>query len=238
MKTLEHFILPFIILLALIFFFSPVTLPENIQLAEVLDSEDNNEVIVIFNSGGWGNTPLEETEDLAPIVRGIESTLNEWGYKSIVVPYNRTKDGFFGKITGIRELLNSFKNSSKDLANKVELIAKSFPNKKIVITGLSNGASFVSETYEKISEEIEDSVYAVAVGTPFWTKTQESDNILQLSNNGKDTLVEGKIGSLLLALVKAPFIGAFRASGHEYSWSSPDVNSQIVAFLEDKFVRQ
>ena len=235
MKTLKRLIFPFIALVVLIFLFVPATLPENLQLAEILDSEDDDEVIIIFNSGGWGNTPLEEAEDLAPIIEGIEATLNEWGYKSVVVPYNRTKDGFFGKITGLRELFNSFKNSSKDLADRVELIAKSFPGKKIVIAGLSNGASFVNETYGEVSEEVRSSVYAIAAGTPFWASPQESGDILQLSNNGKDTLVEGEIGSLLLALIKAPFVGAFRATGHEYSWSSPEINSQIVTFLEDRF---
>ncbi len=53
------------------------------------------DVIIIFNSGGWGNTPLEKAEDFATIIRGIQETLNQWGYNSIVVSYmNFLKEKF------------------------------------------------------------------------------------------------------------------------------------------------
>lgn len=232
MKRVKRYILVLLVFGGLAFLFVPVTLPENLQLTEFLNSDDDSEVVIIFNSGGWGNTPLEEAKDLAPIIEGIESTLSGWGYRSVVIPYNRTKDGILGKITGLRELFDSFRDSSKDLAGKVELIAEKFPDKKIIVTGLSNGASFVNETYEEISGEIKGSVYAVAVGTPFWTSPQRSGNILQI-NSERDTLARGEIGSLFIDLFKTPFRGAFRAAGHEYSWDYPEVNSQIVSFLEN-----
>lgn len=219
----------------LFFLFSPEVIPENLQPQEVLDIAANKDVIIIFNPGGWGNTPLEEAEDFAPIIEGIELTLNEWGYNSIVIPYTRTKDNLFGKITGIKEFFNSFQYSSEDLSERIEFITKNFPDKKIIITGLSSGASFVNETYEKISGEVKDSVYAIAAGTPFWTSAQESDNVLLLDNDGKDSLAKGNVESLLLSLVKTPFTGGFQATGHDYFWFSPEVNSQIITFLESKF---
>lgn len=235
MRKIKYSIISLVIFGSLFFLFSPVAIPENLQSQEVLDIAADKDVIIIFNPGGWGNTPLEKAEDFAPIIEGIELTLNEWGYNSIVIPYIRTKDNLFGKITGIKEFFNSFQASSEDLSERIEFITKNFPDKKIIIAGLSNGASFANESYGKISEEVKNSVYAIAAGTPFWTDTSQSDNVLQLNNNGKDSLAKGNVKSLLLSLVKAPFTGSFQASGHDYSWSSPEVNSQIVNFLEDKF---
>jgi hypothetical protein len=228
MQTLKYLIIGLVVSGALFFLFGPETIPDNFQPPEILVAVDDSDVVIIFNSGGWGNTPIEKAEDFAPIIEGIQETLSGWGYKSVVIPYNRTKNNFFGRIRGIREFLNQFKNSSEDLA-------ESLPDKKIIVAGLSNGATFVTETHKKISEKVRDSVYTVAVGTPFWAKTIDSDNILQLDNIGKDSLVRGDVKSLILSLIKTPFVGRFYAIGHDYFWGSPEVNSQIAAFLEDKF---
>ena len=219
----------------LVFFFSSEAIPESFQPQEILDATADKDVIIIFNSGGWGNTPFEDADDFAPIIKGIERTLNQWGYNPIVIPYQRIKDGFSGKIIGTKEFFNSFQSSSENLSAEIEFLAKSFPDKKIIMAGLSNGATFVSKTYENISEDVKDSVYAIAVGTPFWAEAPQSDNILQLDNKGKDTLVEGDAWSLLWSLAKTPFLKAFLAPGHNYFWESPEVSSQVITFLEEKF---
>jgi len=249
MKKLKYFILSLIILGGLIFLFSPEIIPESYQIQEFLNSASQNDVIIIFNSGGWGNTPLEKAKDLSPIIEGIQKTLNEWGLSSIIIPFNRTKNTFSGKITGIKDFLSAFDFSSEIFAQYLETLTKNFPDKKIIVAGLSNGAAFVTKTYEKISGEIKDSVYTIAVGTPFWIKTPSSDNILQLDNNGRDSLAKGDTKLLAITLIKAPFkwilakikgqnltfSQALRVPGHEYSWSSPEVGPQIVNFLENKF---
>ena len=249
MQTLKYLILISVILFSLFFLFGPEVIPDNFQSQEILNVVANSDVIIIFNSGGWGDTPVEKAEDFTPIIKGMQQTLNEWGYNSVVIPYMRTKDNFWGRVTGAKEFFNSFRNSSKDLAEEVELLGKKFPDKKIIMAGLSSGGTFVTETYEKISGEVKDSVYAITVGTPFWEKPLESDNILQLDNNGKDTLSVGDVKSLLLSLIKTPFrwlfsevsgyyltfSEAFHAQGHDYSWSSSEVGSKIVSFLENNF---
>lgn len=235
MKKIRQFFFVLIILGGLFFLFGPEVLPENFQFQELVNSPSQTEVIIIFNSGGWGNTPIEQAEDFEPIIEGIQGTLSDWGYNSIVIPYTRTKDDLFGRITGTKEVFNSFRNSSADLADKIEAINKKLPDKKIIIAGLSSGASFVTETYEKVSEEVKDSVYTIAVGTPFWTESFQSANILQLNNNGKDTLAEGEAKPLFASLIKLPFSKTFRAPGHNYSWNSPEVSSQIITFLEKRF---
>lgn len=225
-------------------FFNFEQFPENFQSPKFLDLATQNDVIIIFNSGGWGNTPLEKAEDFAPIVKGIQETLNNWGYNSIILEYTRTKDDLSGKITGIKEFLNSFSSSSEILAEKVKFLTENLPDKKIIIAGLSAGGAFVDETMKKIGNEAK--VYAIAAGIPFWHNTFESENILQLNNNGKDSLSKGEIKSLILTLIKAPFkwIGAkirggnlsfsqaLQIPGHRYSWS--EIKPDVIPFLENK----
>jgi len=246
-KSIKHLILVVIILSGLLFLFAPEVVPENYQFQNTLNLTTQKDVIIIFNSGGWGNTPLEKAEDSAPIIEGIEKTLKDLGYNSLVIPYIRTKDDFFGEITGARDFLTSFKSSSEILAEKVEFLAEQFPDKKIIMAGLSSGAALVDGTIEEISENSQ--IYAIEVGAPFWEETFESENILQLNNNGKDTLAAGEIKTLIFSLAKAPskwiisklngqnltFSQAVQAPGHEYFWDSPEVGPQIVTFLEDKF---
>lgn len=247
MQTLKRIILISIILSGLLFVFGPEVLPENFQPQEVLDLAKNSDIIIIFNSGGWGNTPFEKAKDFAPIVEGMQKTLEEWGYRSVVIPFNRTKNSFLGEITGAKEFFTSFHSSAENLANEIEILAEKSPDKKIIITGLSNGAAFVSKTYEKISKDFKDSVYIIAVGTPFWTKTEKGENVLQV-NSINDSLAMGNIKSLFLSFLKGPlnwlsfkitgkeipFVQAFIAKGHIYLWSSPEINSQITSFLENK----
>ncbi len=237
-----------IILASLVLLLTPEVFPDNFQPENIINDIAQSDVIIIFNAGGWGNTPFEKAEDFAPIVEGIQKTLGEWGYNSIVIPYNRTKDSFTGKVTGVREFLNSFDVSSENLAESIETLKTKLPDKKIIMAGLSNGATFVDETYEKISGGIKESVYAISIGAPFWADEVDSDNILQLKGNS-DSLARGDISALVISALKAPFkwlsaklsgynlsfAQIVHAAGHDYSWSSPEVNSQIVAFLERNF---
>lgn len=235
MKKFKYLILILVISGGLFFLFGPEVLPENFQPQEFLGLVQNADVIIIFNSGGWGNTPLEKAEDFAPIIEGIQKTLKDWGYQSVVIPYTRTRNDFLGKITGTKEFFNSFQNSSGLLAKEIEFLAKNFPGKKIILAGLSNGGTFVTETYKKISKDVKDSIYTIAVGVPFWEEPIKSENVLRIDNNGKDSLAVGEIKSLFFSLIKAPFIGRIHAPGHDYFWASPEVSSQIISFLENKF---
>jgi len=249
MRKLKGFLLGTIILGALFFLFGPEVLPENVQFQKLLNSATQNDVIIIFNSGGWGNTPLEKAEDFAPIIEGIKETLKQWGYNSLVIPYTRTKDDFLGEITGVRDFLTSFKYSSEILAEKVEFLIENFRDKKIIMAGLSTGGALVNETMKRISGKAKDSVYAIAAGIPFWQDSFKSENILHLDNNGRDSLAAGDTKSLTFSLIKAPFkwisskingqnlsfSQSFHVPGHDYFWPSPEVGPQIITFLKNKF---
>ncbi len=248
MRLIKRSFLFLIIFSSLFFIFSPNFFPENLGFRESLNSADLADVFVIFNSGGWGNTPLQDAKDFAPIIEGIQETLNEWDLNSIVVPYIRTKNNLLGRITATKEISRSFQSQSEKLAREIEEFLKQNPGKKIIMAGLSNGAAFVDETMEKLSPKTKNTVFAIEAGIPFWEKEFHSENILRLSNNGKDSLSKGKIKILISTLLKAPFVWlsakisgetltfsqAIQVPGHEYFWDSPEVGSQIVNFLGNK----
>ena len=249
MRQIKYLVILLVISGSLFFLFGPEVTPENLQPQEILNLAKDNDVIIVFNSGGWGYTPLEKAWDFAPIIEEIQGTLSEWGYSSAVIPYNRTKNTLIGKVAGAKDFLNSFNFSSETLAEEIEFLAENLPDKKIIIAGLSSGAAFVNKTYEKVSEEVKGSVYAISLGDPFWTKTFQSDNLLQLDNNGKDSLAEGEIRTLIFSLMKTPFkwllakingqnltfSQAIQSPGHEYLWNSGEVGPEVVTFLKDKF---
>jgi len=224
----------------------PITIPGSFQSQEVQNLVEDKDVIIIFNSGGWGNTPLDKAYDFAPIIEKIQGNLNNLGYSSAVIPFFRTKPGFWGKVSGTKDFLSSFRYSSDDLAKTIKLFSDKFPDKKIIVTGLSGGAGLVSEAMDKLSGEISQSVLAIIAGPPFWSKPSLKENILCLDNDKMDILTVGNV-KILLSLVKDPirliiakikgenmtFTGAFYLAGHQYRWESQAVGPKITAFLSN-----
>lgn len=247
MRKVKYLVLTSVILGGLFFLFGPDVIPENFQFQNLLNSAPQNDVIIIFNSGGWGNTPLAQAEDFAPIVKGIRETLTEFGLNSIVIPYERTENNFLGKITAIKEMKRSFQGQAEKLAGDINEYLRQNPGKKIIMAGLSNGGAFVDETMKKISSDVKDNVLVIEAGTPFWEKPKNFENGLMLDNGGKDALSKGEIKVLLFSLIKAPLrwiIAKISAENlslsqisnqyitHEYKWN--EVAPQITSFLESK----
>ena len=235
-------ILILLILGALIFLCNPVTGYSNQKLQEILSAAEDKDVIIIFNSGGWGDTPFEKADDFAPVIKEVQGNLSEWGYDSVVIPYQRTKTGFFGRLAGMKDFLSGFNYSSENLSKTVEFISENMPDKKIVVAGLSSGGGLTSETMEKIPKE-NRSVFAIAAGAPFFTKHSNANTLL-LTNEGEDILSKDDF-KLFFYAVRAPFrwlamnisgerislAQCFDVPGHKYYWSSKEVNSQITSFL-------
>jgi len=227
---------------------SPV-FPENYEMEKTFGSAVSADFVIVFNPGGWGDTPIEKADDLRPIVEEIRNNLSERGYDSVVVPYYRAKAGFLAKTAESKEFFNYFYEQSGDLALRAEEFLNKNPGKKIIMVGLSNGASFVDETMKKFSG-FKDSVFAVEIGAPFWQRIFESDNILRLNNKNGDSLSQGQVGVLLPAFFKGPakwffskisganlsFSMAFNFPQHKYFWSSPDVGNKIIFFIDDKLI--
>jgi len=222
--------------------------PDNLRFKEMINSASDKEVVIVFNSGGWGNTPIDKADDFRPIIEGIQNTLKDFGYSSMVIPYERTKQSFFGKVEGLKETFTFFQKQSHELAAEIEDFIDNNPQKKVIVTGLSNGGAFVDKVMEKISEDKRNNVFAIEVGTPFWETVLDSESVLLLDNNGQDPLSKMDLKILIPAFFKAPikwslakvsgqelsFGHALKLPGHYYGWE--DIGSEISLFLEKRLV--
>jgi pimeloyl-ACP methyl ester carboxylesterase len=248
--TLKKIFLFFLASSFLLLSFFPENVPGSFAPAQIVELAKDNDVVILFNSGGWGNTPLERAIDFGSVIRGIQATLNSWGHDSIVVSYYRTVNSLGGKVAGLRDFFSSFRFSSAFLAREVEILVEKLPDKKIILVGLSAGGALVDETYSLISKKAKNSVIAIAAGIPFWVDDSSSGGILYLDNNGRDKLAAGKVENLFAALIVSPLewlvakISGQNVSliavrnqiiGHFYDWSL--TAPQIVPFLEKNIVR-
>lgn len=249
MNKIKYFIIIFVFLSGLFFLYGPGFFPENHQFQDFLTSASNSkdDIIIIFNSGGWGNTPFEKAEDFAPIVEGVQQLLNEWGHNSIIVPYVRAKGDFLSKVAATREIFFSFPDQGEKMAGEINSFLKENPGKKIIVAGLSSGAAFADAAIEKVSQDVKDRVYAIEIGNPFWKKHQVSENVLRLENQGEDPLSRGEMKILVPNFLKAlskwilvkisggsqTFAKLLRLPGHEYRWQ--EIKPEVADFLENKF---
>ena len=211
------------------------------------DAAASKDVIIFFNSGGWGNTPLEDATDFTPVLDGIQDSLGQLGYSSVIVPFVRTPHGIAGKVEDVKEYFNSFKYSSQAQANEVAYILSAFPGKQVIIAGFSNGGGLTLGTMELGRDN--PNVYAIVAGAPRWYLNDTSSRILVLDNNGKDRLSSGNIAALTGAVIKAPFkwlsakihhqplnfARAIEIPGHEYLWTSGEVGPPVVSFINARF---
>jgi hypothetical protein len=250
MKKLKWAVFSVIFSAGLFLAFTSPASPENSEMGKVFNSRVSADFIIVFNPGGWGDTTMEQADDLTPIIEGIKNTIDERGYESLVVPYYRAERGILAKIAVSKDFFSYFQKQSSELAVKIGEFLKINNGKKIIMVGLSNGASFVDETMKKISG-FEDSVFAIEIGAPFWQREFDSGNILRLDNENGDSLSAGQVNVLLPTLLKAPikwflsnisgakitFSRAFSFPQHAYFWDSPEVEDKIISFIDDKLAK-
>jgi len=215
------------------------------QAKKFFDIFSPPDILIIFNSGGWGHTSLEKATDFRSIIFGIQEELNQWGYKSLIIPYNRTKESLIGKVADVEEILSFFRSQSRYLAEQIDDFLIDYQDKKVIMTGLSMGAFFVDEVMRRVRNK--SSVLVIKVGTPFYSDHFSSENVLEI-NNERDALALGKTRVLISTLSKAirkwilakikgenlSFGKTINIPGHFYSWDSMETKQQIITFLKDK----
>ncbi|MDD5569415.1 MAG: hypothetical protein PHG23_03310 [Candidatus Pacebacteria bacterium] len=212
------------------------------------NAAQESDVIIIFNSGGFGTVPLDRAYDFKPIIDGTQNFVERLNYKVSVVPYYRTTDSLIGKAAYFKEVLFNFPKESSYLAGELQKFSQANPQKTIIMEGLSNGATFVNVTMKKI-ECCRDRILAIEFGLPFWSSKDNKSNVLILTNNGGDAVSQlGGLPQLFGAMVRAPFVmiytkiigkpisypEAMSVNGHQYSWMQ--VQPQVVGFLDRELV--
>jgi hypothetical protein len=216
------------------------------QLATYMEARESD-VVVIFNSGGWGWNLFNDTPGWKSILDGIKSELDFLGYRSLVLNYRRTGSGLLSCIEEFIEVLTRYPSKGKALAKRVEFLTNHIPSLKIIVAGESTGTVISDKTLGILRENPQ--VYSIQTGTPFWHKPKSLARTLLMNSNGRsiDTFSYGNIPAMIWASLKSwlglsspeenpgTILSWLRAPGHDYSWQYPGVCSEVIRFLEENF---
>lgn len=213
---------------------------------------EGKDVVLIWNSGGWGRKSLEDDPDWVDFFNGIESELRDMGYSSVTVNYIRSEDNLRGLLREIRGSLFRYPSRAKKLADEVDLLTRSNSDCKVILVGLCTGAIFVNE----VMKHLEDNprVYSIQMSKVFWYRASTAQRSLVINDNGEtsDVLTTGSIfwsiireNAWRLPTTEKPPGGSvmignryLKAPGHEYMWELPILRSEIISFLDTNFASQ
>jgi hypothetical protein len=216
------------------------------QMLATYEEARNSDVVVFFNSGGWGWNRTDETE-WGSILNGISDELQGLGYRPLVLNYRRTGSGVWGCIREFFEAARRYPNRSRDLAWRVEFLTDNIPGLKVIVAGESTGTVISDKTMGLLKNDAQ--VYSIQTGTPFWHKPSDLERTLLMNDNGRgiDTFSHGHVPTMVWATVKSWFgltspddnpgdiLSWLKAPGHDYSWQYPGVSSEVIKFLQGNF---
>jgi len=200
-----------------------------------------NDIIIIFNAGGWGTVPYEKAFDLNPFSDFIKDYLKEKGYKVSIIQYFRTEDHLIGRLGYIKDYILDFKKQSSHISSIIKETEK-----KIILIGLSNGALLVDEIMEKVKDK--ENIFSIEIGKPFFGVHSENKNIL-LIRNPEDRLCNKDFVELFKSLfIFAPlrwlknlilgegisFNSSVEIKGHNYILQKHKI--KISNFIDEKII--
>jgi hypothetical protein len=217
------------------------------QLVATYMEVKDSDIVIFFNSGGWGWNLTEETPGWSSILTGIKTELEKLGYTSITLNYRRTNSGVRGCVREFIEAARHYPNRAEDLAARVEFLTNHLPETRVIVAGESTGTVITDQTMKLLKDN--DQVYSIQTGTPFWHTSDVSERILLMNTNGKsvDTFSGGNIPVMIWTSIKhwlgisspdqepGDILSWLKAPGHDYSWQYPGVYTQVVEFLDTQF---
>ena len=216
----------------------------NQLMATYLAAKDRD-IVVIFNSGGWGWTAVEETREGESFINGIEAELASMGYSSLFLNHKRTAKTLDSGISELMLAIELYPTKAKDLAARIEFLSNHIPGIKVILIGVSNG-TLICDGVMNILED-NPQVYSIQLGPPFWSGATSSDRSLVMRSNGvvPDSFSQGDLFTIIRTNIEARFGIAqdgpgdillyVEAPGHDYNWQYPEVRSQITNFLQQNF---
>jgi hypothetical protein len=205
----------------------------------------DQDFVVIFNPGGWGWDPVSDIPGWESILFGIQHTLEDYGYKTLLVDYKRTRHGFAGIVGEVEELVGVQPSKAEELALRVSFLTRNIPGLRVILTGESNGATIAEDAIRLLKDNPD--IFSIQTGPPVWHPSQEFERSLIIVDNGvqPDTFSNGDIFLIMRSNAESAF-GIYKggrgdillyigAPGHYYSWDYPEVRSQVVGFLTEQF---
>jgi hypothetical protein len=199
------------------------------------------DTLIIFNAGGFGWDTVADAQGWITVMRGIESFIQDSGEKTFVVDFERTRRSIDGVISEAASFFGLYPAKSIDLAGRISFLTRNLPELKVLITGESNGAALVEETFRLLQDN--PRVAAFQTGPTVFQKSIEHERSLVLRHNGEipDSFSQGDIFTILRSNLEAAlginqehpgdilfYIGA---PGHYYTWEYPEFRIIVTEFL-------
>ncbi len=203
-------------------------------------------VLILFNSGGYGWSALDKASGYATIVDAIEDELHGRGCKVAVLTYQRAYRGLRGYVS---EILNAGAKSiakPKELMVRLQFLWRHLPSLKVLMAAESNGTVMSNQVMRMIPDE--DRIFSIEFGPPFWYDNYVSEKVLNMRSNGTvpDAFSYGHWSRAWKAnwdawrgkSAAAPgnvllYVGA---PGHDYNWRDyPAIRENVLAFLKKHF---
>ncbi len=214
------------------------------QLLGTYEEAQGKDFLVVFNAGGWGWKTPQRVEGWGSILDGIQTELNQLGYQSAAINYQRTSESLAGCFKELLEVLDAYPFKARDLASRVEFLTVHLPKLKVIVTGESNGTVIADRVMSTLRDN--QSVYSIQTGTPFWHRNVMYERTLVMNSNGTgpDSFNRGDVPTILWASLKSSLglekttgtvLHFLSAPGHDYSWQYPEVYQQIIKFLDNNF---
>lgn len=218
------------------------------ELSEMYWEAKDKDVLLVYNTGGFGGTSLIVDPQWQSILDGIQSWLANSGYTSMIVEHKRGEHELSGWIGELKGLLSSYPARAPELAAKIAFLTKYDHDLRIIITGRSNGAVFSNEVMKLL--EFDTRVCSVQAGRLFWYDEPAPGRSLVMDNNGvtPDAKARGDLWAIVRAnlgripTTSEPEGGSMKIinwyikiPGHEYNWDYPEIRAQIEAFLQENF---
>ncbi|MFC1941439.1 hypothetical protein ACFLWL_03450 [Chloroflexota bacterium] len=212
--------------------------------------------LLIHNPGGFGGTPVEHLLRWErSIIEGITATVERLGYSYLLTQYFRSGYSWWSHMRDLKEqIIFFFKGkSSKErvMAAELKFIVRHLQNLKVILIGASQGAAFSNAVMRQLGEL--GQIYSIELGIcyPHVFRRVVTESTLVIDSNGlmPDLMIRRNLKARFKALITAlfrwskyrlqgkaaKFTHLINLPGHEYSWEHPEVQRQIIDFLETNF---
>ena len=205
----------------------------------------DTDVLIIFNSGGFGWSVIEDSSGWGSIVDAMEELLADNGYTSTMVDYQRTEDSIIGAVSEATATAGHLWLKGQNLALMADFLSKHLPQTSIILVGESNGTVICDKTLRNLADN--PNIYTIQTGPPCWYVTLDTDRSLVIRDNGliPDAFSNGDLISIVRAnletiigiekVYEGDVLNYIGAPGHIYSWKYPNVEAEITDFINLHF---
>jgi len=226
------------------------------RLLDICSRAQGKDFLLIHNPGGWGNTTLEHLLQWErSIVEGVSATIERLGYSWLLMQYFRSGNSWWAHMRDVKKeacfFLKGESFKAGVMAAELKFIIRHLSSIKVIMIGVSQGAAFSNAVMRQLDELPQ--VYSVELGLffPHMSRRVVTERTLAIDSNGlmPDPMAHRNLKAGFKSYITAPFrwikyrlqgkpekfTYCINAPGHDYNWQYPEVQRQIIDFLNLNF---